>query len=207
MNINRQIGENLREVRKAKSLSLLEVETNSHRKIKASILGAYERGERAISIPRLFEVAAFYEVSPGSILEGRLLGTADDQLDQLANFIMFEVPGEPSQDQGAVDTAIRLIRNGLDQQANVLKAQRLLLGAGHGGGLEAAITALIADRDQHAAAWERDAGAPVPLTDPEPKVVYVCSQCRSANIGVNVIDGVEYDWCENCGTETTTVVA
>jgi len=32
------------------------------------------------------------------------------QIDRLANFIMKEVPGEPSQSQGSVDTAIRIIR-------------------------------------------------------------------------------------------------
>lgn len=35
---------------------------------------------------------------------------ASDQIDQLANFIMAEVPGEPSPDEGAVECAIRLIR-------------------------------------------------------------------------------------------------
>jgi hypothetical protein len=35
--------------------------------------------------------------------------TCDDGGERLANYIMFNVPGEPSQDQGAVDTAIRLI--------------------------------------------------------------------------------------------------
>ena len=33
----------------------------------------------------------------------------DVQIDRLANFIMQHVPGEPSQSQGAVDTAIRLL--------------------------------------------------------------------------------------------------
>lgn len=37
--------------------------------------------------------------------------TAEQQIDRLATFIMDEVPGEPSQSQGAVDTAIRLIRS------------------------------------------------------------------------------------------------
>lgn len=32
------------------------------------------------------------------------------QIEQLANFIMHEVPGEPSQSEGAVDAAIRLLR-------------------------------------------------------------------------------------------------
>ena len=32
------------------------------------------------------------------------------QMDRLAQFIMDEVPGEPSRDEGAVDCAIRLLR-------------------------------------------------------------------------------------------------
>jgi hypothetical protein len=35
---------------------------------------------------------------------------SDDQIQRLANFIMHEIPGEPSQSEGAVDTAIRLLR-------------------------------------------------------------------------------------------------
>lgn len=37
----------------------------------------------------------------------------DDQIDRLARFIMDEIEGEPSEDEGAVDTAIRLLRAGL----------------------------------------------------------------------------------------------
>lgn len=33
-----------------------------------------------------------------------------EQIDELARFIMAEIPGEPSQSEGAVDTAIRLLR-------------------------------------------------------------------------------------------------
>ena len=33
-----------------------------------------------------------------------------DQIGRLADFIMREIPGEPSQSQGAVDTAIRLLK-------------------------------------------------------------------------------------------------
>jgi hypothetical protein len=37
----------------------------------------------------------------------------ESQVDRLAKFIMAEVPGEPSMDEGAIDTAIRLIRGSL----------------------------------------------------------------------------------------------
>ena len=36
--------------------------------------------------------------------------TPGEQIDKLAKFIMAEVPGEPSQSEGAIDTAIRIIR-------------------------------------------------------------------------------------------------
>ena len=36
------------------------------------------------------------------------------EIDRLARFIMDEIEGEPSEDEGAVDTAIRLLRAGLE---------------------------------------------------------------------------------------------
>lgn len=39
--------------------------------------------------------------------------TAQEQIDKLAKFILEEVDGEPSQSESAVDTAIRIIREGL----------------------------------------------------------------------------------------------
>ena len=37
--------------------------------------------------------------------------TLEHQVQRLANFIMENIPGEPSQDEGAVDCAIRLLRD------------------------------------------------------------------------------------------------
>jgi hypothetical protein len=39
--------------------------------------------------------------------------TAQEQIDKLASFILAEVPDEPSRSEGAVDTAIRLIRRSI----------------------------------------------------------------------------------------------
>ena len=44
----RRVGERLRAIRRQKRLSLQEVEATSSEEFKASVLGAYERGERAI---------------------------------------------------------------------------------------------------------------------------------------------------------------
>ena len=63
----RAVGERIRAIRKQKKWSLGELETQSNNEFKASVVGAYERGERAISVPRLEGLA-------------RLLGVPVDQL-------------------------------------------------------------------------------------------------------------------------------
>lgn len=64
----RLVGDRLRRIRQQKKLSLSEVETSSDSEFKASVLGAYERGERAISVPRLERLARFYGVSIDQLL-------------------------------------------------------------------------------------------------------------------------------------------
>lgn len=65
---SRQVGQRLRAIRKQKRLSLQEVEVESHQEFRASVLGAYERGERAISVPRLQRLARFYNVPVDQLL-------------------------------------------------------------------------------------------------------------------------------------------
>ena len=64
----KRVGERLRLIRKQKGLSLQEVEASSNQEFKASVLGAYERGERAISVPRLQRLARFYNVPVDQLL-------------------------------------------------------------------------------------------------------------------------------------------
>ena len=63
-----RVGERLRAIRRQKGLSLHDVEARSGLEFKASVLGAYERGERAISVPRLLRLAEIYEVPPDQLL-------------------------------------------------------------------------------------------------------------------------------------------
>jgi transcriptional regulator with XRE-family HTH domain len=63
-----QVGERLRAIRKQKRLSLHDVEAQSDQEFKASVLGAYERGERALSLPRLDRLAHFYRVPVDQLL-------------------------------------------------------------------------------------------------------------------------------------------
>jgi transcriptional regulator with XRE-family HTH domain len=64
----RMVGDRLRSIRRQKRLSLHDVEATSEQEFKASVLGAYERGERAISVPRLQRLARFYGVSVEQLL-------------------------------------------------------------------------------------------------------------------------------------------
>lgn len=62
------IGERLRAIRRQKDMSLHDVEARSGQEFKASVLGAYERGERAISVPRLLRLAHLYGVPSDQLL-------------------------------------------------------------------------------------------------------------------------------------------
>jgi transcriptional regulator with XRE-family HTH domain len=69
-----KVGARLRSIRRQKHLSLQDVEAASEHEFKASVLGAYERGERAISVPRLQRLARFYRVPVDQMLP------SDDEL-------------------------------------------------------------------------------------------------------------------------------
>lgn len=64
----RAVGDRLRNLRRQQGLSLLAVEEASGREFKASVLGAYERGERIISVLRLQRLAHLYGVPVDQLL-------------------------------------------------------------------------------------------------------------------------------------------
>ncbi len=57
-----RLGRLLREVRRQQRLSLRDVEEASHGRFKASAVGSYERGTRALNVTRLRELAEFYRI-------------------------------------------------------------------------------------------------------------------------------------------------
>ena len=63
-----QVGERMRSIRKQKKLSLADVESETHQEFKASVMGAYERGERMISVQRLERLARYYGVTVDQLL-------------------------------------------------------------------------------------------------------------------------------------------
>lgn len=59
----------LRQFRKTRGWSLQDVERETHGRIKAVVLGSYERGDRALSLKRTIELATLYGIPISSLLQ------------------------------------------------------------------------------------------------------------------------------------------
>lgn len=64
----RMVGRRLRTVREERLYSLRDVERESDSEFKSSVISAYERGERMMSIQRLDRLAQFYDVPIANLL-------------------------------------------------------------------------------------------------------------------------------------------
>ena len=62
------LGERLRRIRIQKGMSLQDVQAASEGKWKAAVIGAYERGDRNVTVGKLSELAGFYDVPVTEIL-------------------------------------------------------------------------------------------------------------------------------------------
>jgi transcriptional regulator with XRE-family HTH domain len=59
---NELVGSRLRSIRRQRGLSLQDVQRLSAGEFKAAVVGAYERGERSLSLPRLQRLSDFFQV-------------------------------------------------------------------------------------------------------------------------------------------------
>src|SRR6266571_2682327 len=66
----RALGSRLRAIRTQQGLSLHGVEEKSQGRWKAVVVGSYERGDRAVTVQRLAELADFYGVPVQELLPG-----------------------------------------------------------------------------------------------------------------------------------------
>ena len=72
------LGSRLRAIRTQQGLSLHGVEEKSHGRWKAVVVGSYERGDRAVTVQRLSELAEFYGVPVSELLpEGATVSTGE----------------------------------------------------------------------------------------------------------------------------------
>ena len=62
------LGQRLRVARRQRGWSLGDVEAVTGGEFKASVVGAYERGERAISVQRFVHIAEVYGFTPSDLL-------------------------------------------------------------------------------------------------------------------------------------------
>jgi transcriptional regulator with XRE-family HTH domain len=106
-NYVKELGERLRRIRQQKGMSLQDVQQSSRGRWKAAVVGAYERGDRNVTVSRLAELADFYDVpitellpesdgvtAPGRVQErkrlildlGGLDRVPDSERDALARF-------------------------------------------------------------------------------------------------------------------------
>jgi transcriptional regulator with XRE-family HTH domain len=72
----RRLGARLRLVRRAQGLRLQDVEDRSGGRLKAVVIGSYERGDRAIATHKLATLASFYGVPVSDLLPEDAWGTA-----------------------------------------------------------------------------------------------------------------------------------
>jgi len=83
----RALGSRLRAVRAQQRLSLHGVERKSGGKWKAVVVGSYERGDRAVSVARLAELAEFYGVPISELLPTEE-GTPSARIDSSSKVVL-----------------------------------------------------------------------------------------------------------------------
>lgn len=70
----REIGSGLRRARRARGLTLRQVDIQTAGRFKATSVAGYERGERTVSVERFCELCDLYGVAPQAVL-GNILVT------------------------------------------------------------------------------------------------------------------------------------
>ena len=73
------ISARIRRQRKARSLTLQDIERLSAGRIKAVVMGSYERGSRAISLARAIEIANLFAIPLGELIEEPSIRNSDDE--------------------------------------------------------------------------------------------------------------------------------
>lgn len=117
---NLALGQRLRAARRRRGWSLGEVETNTQGEFKASVLGAYERGERAISVQRFVRLAEMYAVSASELLPAAASDGFVIDLDALSD--------EPVEIVDMYLAAIQLLRRETGD-AEVRQSDRAIIGS------------------------------------------------------------------------------
>jgi transcriptional regulator with XRE-family HTH domain len=95
----RALGARLRQIRTQQELSLHDVEKQSNGRWKAVVVGSYERGDRAISVHKLADLAEFYGAPVAQLLpDGGDAGTAPPAPKVVVDLSRLGVLNDPASD-------------------------------------------------------------------------------------------------------------
>lgn len=100
----------------SRGLTLSDFEKLSGGRIKSVVLGSYERGTRAISLARLVEIAAIYQVSVQYFLSGKNL-QRDERERELWIFDLRRIAKMGLNDE-VTQTIVRYIRSICEQRSD-----------------------------------------------------------------------------------------
>ncbi|TMB71687.1 MAG: transcriptional regulator [Chloroflexi bacterium] len=98
---SRKVGARLRSLRKQRGLTLQQVEVLSNKRLKGSLLAAYERGDRNISVTRLHQIATLYSVPVNQLLPEELEGVGEPALPPKLAIDLTQLQGLPER-QGSI---------------------------------------------------------------------------------------------------------
>lgn len=125
------VGARLRALRKRRRLSLQAVEEKSGGRLRAVVVGSYERGDRVASIRRLAELAEFYDVPVDSLVSdtsgGRPVTSGDGKV-VLDLDALREAPVESERLAGFV-ASIQRQRNDYASRTITIRAEDVSLAA------------------------------------------------------------------------------
>jgi transcriptional regulator with XRE-family HTH domain len=98
---SRKVGARLRSLRKQRGLTLQQVEVLSNKRLKGSLLAAYERGDRNISVTRLHQIATLYSVPVNQLLPEEIEGGGEPALPPKLAIDLSQLQGLPDR-QGSI---------------------------------------------------------------------------------------------------------
>lgn len=124
------VGARLRALRKRRRMSLQAVEEKSGGRLRAVVVGSYERGDRVASIRRIAELADFYGVPIDSLVSdgtGRMPSSAEGKI-VLDLDALREAPPESERLAGFV-ASIQRQRNDFVSRTLTIRAEDVSLAA------------------------------------------------------------------------------
>ena len=124
------VGERLRRIRIQKGMSLQDVQQASEGRWKAAVVGAYERGDRNVTIARLSDLAGFYAVPMTEILPDdgvHAAGAAETRRRVVLNLEGLDRVPEPDRDPlSRFTTAIQMQRGDYNGRVLTIREDDLM---------------------------------------------------------------------------------